>query len=251
MLPKIFGFIDSYSLMIFIGVVLCMLTLFILLKKDKYDLTFFLDISFSGILAIIVGIIFACLFENLYEFVLNPESYSFTFGMTFYGGLFGGVLTFLIMYFFSIRKKHKGSILEILKVAPACILIAHALGRIGCFMAGCCYGKPTNSWIGIEFSTINEKVIPTNLIEAIFLLMLFIFIFILTYKFNFKYSITLYMILYGIFRFIIEFFRGDDRGAFLGPFSPSQVWCFALVILSVPIFILVKYFINHEKNINF
>ena len=95
--------------------------------------------------------------------------------MTFYGGLFGGVLGFLLTYYF-IRKNVNFKIMEVVKVAPVSIAIAHCIGRIGCTLAGCCYGKPTDSWIGIDLPG-HGKVIPTQLFEAIFLLILFVIIF--------------------------------------------------------------------------
>ena len=247
--PTIFGFIDSYSLFIFIGACFAFLILYLLLKKDKKEFNFFLDLVISGTVSIIIGIVFAMLYENLYEYFKDPKNYKFTYGMTFYGGLFGGVFTFLIIYFLYLRKKYKNCITEILKVAPVCILIAHAFGRIGCFLAGCCYGIETDSAIGVEFvSTPGIKVIPTNLIEAIFLFLFFIILFISVYKFDFKYSMSLYLLLYSIFRFIIEFYRGDERGAFLGPLSPSQVWCIGLFALSIPVLFITKYLNKHEKN---
>ena len=90
MYPYIFGVIDSYVLFLFIGVILAFLLLSLyftfVYKKDKY---FILDLLFSGIISVLFGVVFACLFENLYEFSLDPTNYKWTFGMTLLGGLFG------------------------------------------------------------------------------------------------------------------------------------------------------------------
>ena len=95
---------------------------------------------------------------------------------------------------------------DILIIAPACITLAHGLGRVGCFLAGCCYGKETTSILGVTFpkgSTAyflygpNHNVLPTQLFEAIFLFILFIILFFMK-----KNQFITYLFSYGIFRFL-------------------------------------------------
>ena len=249
MYPYIFGVIDSYVLFLFIGVIFAFLLLSLYFKfvhkKDKY---FILDLLFSGIISVLFGVVFACLFENLYEFALDPTNYKWTFGMTFLGGLFGGVGGFLIMYFFYFKKRNGSAIKELLIISPSCITLAHAFGRIGCFLAGCCYGVETTSIIGVKFPFLDHKVIPTQLIECIFLFLLTLLMLLLAFKFKFKYSFVIYLLSYGIFRFVIEFFRGDERGAFLGIFSPSQVWCIVMILGAIPLYFLLKKLIFKNEN---
>lgn len=244
MYPYIFNVIDSYVVFLLIGVIAAFILLIVyfkfVIKKDKF---FILDLLFSGIIAVLFGVIFACLFENLYEFALDPKNYKWTFGMTFLGGLFGGVVGFLIMYFFYFKKRNGSAMKELLIIAPSCITLAHAFGRIGCFLAGCCYGIETDSIIGVKFPALDHKVIPTQLIECFFLFLLTGIMLLLVLKFKFKYCFVVYLLSYGIFRFIIEFFRGDDRGAFLSIFSPSQVWCILMVIGAIPLYFLIRKFI--------
>ena len=128
--------------------------------------------------------------------------------------------------------------------------IAHAFGRIGCFLAGCCYGKETDSWIGVQFPHLHEKVIPTQLIESGFLFLLTGILLVLILVFNFKYTFIVYLGAYSVFRFIIEFFRGDPRGNFLGIFSPSQVWSIFIWIIIVPFFFVLKKLVFVEKTQN-
>ena len=143
---------------------------------------------------------------------------------------------------------------EIVIIAPPAITLAHAFGRIGCFMAGCCYGKETDSWIGVQFPFLSYKVVPTQLLESIFLFILTGVLLLLVFKFKFKYTFIVYLGAYSIWRFVIEFFRGDYRGSFLGIFSPSQIWCIAIWMIIVPLFILLrkKVFTNKhaEENID-
>ena len=78
-----------------------------------------------------------------------------------------------------------------------------------------------------------EPVYPTQLYEAAFLLILFAVCSYLLLKKQFRHNMTVYLIGYGIFRFLIEFIRGDDRGKLFGLLSPSQFWSLGMVILGV------------------
>ena len=113
------------------------------------------------------------------------------------------------------------------------MLIGHSLGRVGCFFAGCCYGKETDSCLGVKFPNLPHPVYPTQLYEAAFLLILFAVCSYLLLRRKFRHNMTVYLIGYGIFRFLIEFIRGDDRGKLFGLLSPSQFWSLGMVILGV------------------
>lgn len=247
MYPEIFGVIDSYSVMLLLGVISSMVLLFFYLKHLKYNSKIILDLLLSGIVAVFFGVVFACLFQNLYEFCQNPSNYKFTFGLTFYGGLFGGVVLFLLMYFLYVKKRNGAIMGDILIAAPMCITIAHAFGRIGCFLAGCCYGKETTMWYGIYFPILEKKVIPTQLFEAIFLFILTIVLIFITFRLKFKYTFNIYLLSYSIFRFLIEFLRDDPRGGFLSIFSPSQMWSLGLFIINIPLYFFLRYYIFRDK----
>ena len=249
MYPKLFNVIDSYNLMIIVGVIASILICYLYFKHIKMTTSFILDLTLTIIVAVFFGVIFACLFENLYEFILDPKNYKFTFGLTFYGGLFGGVISFILMYIFYIRKRNGKTIDKICIIAPSAMTIAHAFGRVGCFLAGCCYGKETNEWYGIYFESLGKKVIPTQLYEAIFLFILSFILIYLAFKKNFKYNFIIYITSYSIWRFLIEFLRDDPRGAFLGIFSPSQVWSIILFCMVVPLYFFLNRYI-FKKDIN-
>jgi phosphatidylglycerol:prolipoprotein diacylglycerol transferase len=121
------------------------------------------------------------------------------------------------------------------------IPLAHGFGRIGCFFYGCCYGLPTQSFLGIKFpldspaGSWGVKVIPTQIISAVFLFILFIFLFKIRSKAKGPGKLTgYYLLIYGVFRFIIEFFRGDPRGFFF-IFSTSQWLSLLLIFLAFTI----------------
>lgn len=247
MYPNLFGIDNfSYTLCMFVGIILAFVFEIVYLKKKRISKEGVIDLIICGCFAIAVGVIFAILFENLYELIEKGSEYVWTWAMTFYGGLFGGVLGFLAVYFI-MRKNCNFDIKVILKSAPIAIALAHSIGRIGCFLAGCCYGKETDSWIGLPCAHPKPgiNVIPTQLIEAIFLLILFGVMLFLLLKFNFKYNLVVYTFGYSIFRFIIEFFRDDPRGVAFA-LSPSQIFCIVLFVLGIPLIFLLKK-INTKK----
>ena len=127
------------------------------------------------------------------------------------------------------------------------IVMAHGFGRIGCFFAGCCYGVPTDSFLGVTFPGHSHAVHPTMLYEAAFLFILFgVFTFLL-FKYDFKHNMSLYLVSYGIFRFLLEFIRGDHRGELLGFISPSQTWSALMVVLGVALYFLTDRFYKKKS----
>ena len=111
------------------------------------------------------------------------------------------------------------------------IALGHAIGRLGCFSAGCCWGKPTTSWIGVKFTEkaheltdvpVGTALVPTQLIEAICNLAILAVLLWLRKKRVFDGQIIFaYGMLYAILRFTVEFWRDDPRGTVLG-LSTSQ-----------------------------
>ena len=251
---NIFGVsVDLYTICFLVGIIACLIFTIIAMKKCGYSSTARDAIIFIGILSIMIGLLSAALFQAFYNLIAG-KGFKFE-GMTFIGGLIGGVIAFVGLYFLYVyvinpRLKEKSffksdmnkGIWYLLRIAPISITIAHGFGRIGCFFAGCCYGKETDAWYGIQFPGLHTKVIPTQLFEAIFLFALSAAMIVLLFVVNFKYNMSLYLISYGIWRFVIEYFRGDYRGSFIPGLSPSQFWSIIMVLLGIAIFFLYKKF---------
>jgi len=245
-----FGKIEvyMYGVMIALGLLAAFAVLFLYGKKLSINPTL-LDFTFyNGIASIFVGFGSAAVFQGLYEYIENPEDgFHLNNGITFIGGLIGGVICFLLVYFI-LKKKLKIKITDVLSLVPCSITVAHALGRVGCLFAGCCHGKylgqePGNGGIWME-GTLDEfphwgYYVPTQLYEAIFLLVLFAACSFLLLKYGFKHNMSVYLIAYGIFRFIIEYFRADDRGELVAGISPSQFWSIGMVLLGIVLWILL------------
>jgi len=251
---NIFGLsIDLYLICFLVGVIVCLIFTILAMKKTGYSSTARDTIIMIGIFAIIIGLLSASLFQAIYNLAAGK---GFTFeGMTFIGGLIGGVISFVGLYFLFVyvinpRLKEKSffkadmnkGIWYLLRIAPISITIAHGFGRIGCLFAGCCHGKVTDEWYGIWNAEVGAKTVPIPLYEAIFLFVLSALLIVLLFRLDFKYNMTLYLISYGIWRFVIEYFRADYRGNFIPGLSPSQFWSIIMVIGGIAIFFLYKYF---------
>lgn len=238
MLPTI-GFIDTYTLAIVLGVLMAFVYLEIYFRRKKENKRLIIDIEINAVVAIVVGVFSAILFQNLYDFIENPGAYHWTWALTFFGGLIGGAASFLLGYFWVLRKRYGAFLPRLAIIAPACISIAHGFGRIGCFCAGCCYGQETSSLLGVTFPGMDHKVWPTNLWEAIFLILLSLVLLFLALKKDFRYNFSIYMMAYGLWRFGIEFLRGDHRGDFVPGLTPSQFWSILLFLGGVVYFVLL------------
>lgn len=248
MYPYLFGVIETYTVMLVIGIA-AGLGLFEwyfrgFLKEESKKL-FYLE--FPLLIAVTAGIVGAYLTQNLYDFITDPANYHWSWSLTFYGGLIFGVGTFFLIYMFYGRKHYADGLDKILWIAPSSIAFAHAFGRMGCFFEGCCYGLPTDAWYGIQFVTTSGKVIPTNLFEALFLFVLAGVLLFLALKFRSPYSVSVYLIGYGIWRFFIEFARGDYRGSFVPGLTPSQFWSILLVLLGIG-YIVFRVILAKRKN---
>ena len=238
-------FVDTYSIFLFLGIIFCLALFVTYLKKNNINKNYMYDLLILACGSIIIGILSAALFQFIFDSIKNGKL-TFDFSMTFFGGLVGGVVAFISGFFLIIRKRHANAnfINDVVIIAPACITLAHGLGRIGCFFAGCCYGIETNSWLGVKFPHLDNPVYPTQLYEAIFLIILTGILFLLAYKFKSTFTFSVYLFTYGIFRFLIEFIRGDDRGAYLIGLSPSQVFSICSILISIG---LTIFFVKRKK----
>ena len=154
MFPNIW-FIDTYSVMLLMGVSCCFIFFYLYGMKHNFGKKYIYDVLLLACGAIMCGLLFAFLFQKLFD-LLKENSTNSIGSMTFFGGLVGGIIGFIIGYLFFIKKNYpeRNLVLDVCIIAPACITIAHAFGRIGCFLAGCCYGNKTDSVFGVLFPNV-------------------------------------------------------------------------------------------------
>jgi phosphatidylglycerol:prolipoprotein diacylglycerol transferase len=151
-------------------------------------------------------------------------------GIVFYGGLIGFVSTFLLTL--SIQQE---PLRENQNIVAVCIPLFHTFARIGCFFAGCCYGKEAHTFLSIPYATSSLAMterIPVQLIESGFDFVLFLVLLMLSINKRRRYQLILiYFASYAAGRFFLEFLRGDLTRGFIGVLSTSQV--VSLIILSL------------------
>ena len=129
------------------------------------------------------------------------------------------------------------------------LALANALGRIGCFAAGCCWGQPTASWIGVKFSERAHEItgvpggvplIPTQLFDSAANLMIFAFLLWFWKRRAFSGQMILFfMILYSLERFIVESWRADPRGQVMS-LSTSQFLSLWIICFSIPLYLWLR-----------
>ena len=245
MLPTFPAFgltIPMYGVMSALG----MLAAFVLLGFTRKHTRFSEDDALSAALwAIILGFLGSKILFWLVEIkqVIADPSYllhTLREGFVFYGALIGGLGGLAI---FSLIKKLPFFSLTDFFI-PALVL-GHAFGRIGCLFAGCCYGMECESPISIVFpegspAPAGIPLLPTQVMESAFLFLLCAFlVWRLAKKKPFGTVSGWYMVLYGIWRFTIEFFRRDERG-FVGALSTSQFISIFVILGGVVLLLLVK-----------
>lgn len=176
-------------------------------------------------------------------------------GLVFYGGFLLAVAV-LILY----ARLKKLSLARILDIYAPAIAFGHAMGRVGCFLEGCCYGKAA-SW-GVVYPPLSNPakeipdllsplspspslpLIPVQLFEAAGNIILGTILLLLFRKVKKPGQIAaLYFAAYGLLRFTLEFFRGDHKDFFLG-FTPAQ--CIGLLIM-LPCGLLAFWFLGKRK----
>ena len=224
--------LPMYGLCAMVGTIFALLAVFRLRKKGS-------PISEDNLLdALIWAILLGFICSKLLYFIVEPPQMPHSWaevwelistGLVFYGGLLGGLLGLV----FASRKTGK-SFLSFTDLMAPCFCLAHAGGRIGCLMAGCCYGMPYSGPCAVVLDGVSR--LPTQPMEAIFLVILSVVLIKIFLKKPRRGTVTgWYMVLYAVWRFIIEFFRADERGT-VGALSTSQF--ISLFIFAFGIYLL-------------
>ena len=193
----------------------------------------------GALVAIVGGFGLAVVTQAFYNYMESGVfEIASTTGATFYGGLIGGAASFLLIYFvggFFILKdrEHLTRFFSLSEIAAGSIALAHGFGRIGCLFAGCCHGRLTDAWYGVYNVYLAHNTVPVQLFEAAFL---FALAFYMCYRLGKgqKGNLGLYLILYAVWRFFIEYLRDDQRGeTVVSFFTPSQLVAVLLILLGV------------------
>lgn len=249
MLPNIILFgqeIPSYSLMIMVGY---LVGLIIVIQRahinslSKNDA--FVAYIMAGFGALMGGKIFFMIqgIGNPLYAQYNFFEYFAVAGLVYYGAFFG-VIAMLILF----SKLFKKSIWSVTDALLPVLPLAQAFGRVGCFLVGCCYGRPSELGFYMNPAGLaphDEKLLPIQLFEAGACLILFFIMIYIGRKPKPRGLIPgIYCLGYGMIRFINEFFRGDAIRGIYGGLSTSQ-WI-SSVLIAIGCF-LVFYYSKKQK----
>lgn len=229
--------IHGYGLMIGIGIVLAFIAGTYLAKKKGIDADELFNLTTISVIGgFACAKVLFCIIE-WDSFVKNPLGTLGSSGFVVYGGIIGGIL--LCALYCKIKKLPFWKYFD--TVLPA-VAIAQGFGRIGCFLAGCCYGRETDSFVGIafhnsKFAPNDVKLIPTQLFSSAGCFIMAAVLFAYSRKER-KDARTgaLYLIMYSIGRSVIEYFRNDYRGA-IGILSTSQFISIFILIAGIILFV--------------
>jgi phosphatidylglycerol:prolipoprotein diacylglycerol transferase len=241
----------SYGTMIALAFLICIY----LVRKDAQKIGIepgaVTDIGLWIIVSGVVGARVTYVLMNARDYLEDPLEII----MLNHGGLvyYGGVTAGTIAAIYLIRRAGL-PVLKTTDVLIPYIALGQALGRIGCFLNGCCYGRPTTTGLGITFPPESpaflaypgQKIIPVQLVSFAALVCLFLVLKAVSTKKRFDGQVfALYFIIYPALRFVIEFFRGDNQILFAG-LTVGQLTSTGMFAIGVIMFVSLM---RRKKNV--
>lgn len=255
---NIFGkTVGSYGLCMLIGLFIVAIFGCLRAKKKSIPVENVIIILATALAFIILGggllyILVTYSFSEIVSFISNGDfSFITNSGIVFYGGLFGAVAGGLLG-----AKISKTTVSDICETMLPFVPFAHAVGRVGCFLAGCCRGMEYQGFCAVYYKNSifglspNQGYFPVQLLEAFLNCLIGIVLLVFSKKTKQKVNVVfMYFLLYGAARFGLEYLRGDEiRGIYLG-LSTSQWISICLVVCAVGYFCsLHLYKMKNKKN---
>lgn len=225
--------IHGYGAMIALGILCCICLGAYRAKKKGLSQEAVLDIALLVVVCGFLGAKLLYVLVDFRSFIEDPLDALGSEGFVVYGGIIAGIISMMLYC-----RKKRLVFREYFDLLVPSVAVAQGFGRIGCFLAGCCYGRETKAWFGIvfppdSFAPSGVKLIPTQLLSAggDFIIAAVL----LWYSRRAKHTGdvgAMYLLLYGVGRFFIEMLRSDERGAF-GMLSTSQWISIAAVCFGV------------------
>jgi len=219
--------LPTYGVLVATGVICGLFVAAHLSRRQGQDPEKAWNLGIYAVLAAIVGAKVLLIINDFGYYASHPREI-FSLGVLQAGGVFyGGVIAAIVVSVWYIRANRMPVLRTCDAFAPG-LALGHSIGRLGCFAAGCCYGKPTSHWWGVTFHSplaaswvgtpLNVPLEPTQLFESAVELANFLFLYWLFKRKKFEGQIIgSYLFIYGVARFFLEFIRDDpDRGSMFG-----------------------------------
>lgn len=258
MLPELFRIpflnvpLSTYGLLLAIAFITALYTIAHFAQKDGLPKNRIYDLGLYILASALIGAKVLMIFTEPEDFGNLRQIFTLDFWRS--GGVyFGGFIIALIVSVFLMRRWHLPWRKTADAFAPG-IALGHAIGRLGCFSAGCCWGKPSNSWFAVTFTEkaheltgvpIGHGLVPTQLIESAANLLLFGILLWVRKKRAFEGQVIFaYAMMYAVVRFTVEFWRDDPRGTILG-LSTSQF--ISLLMFPVALALTIYYWRREQS----
>ncbi len=214
-----------------------------LARKEGLDSQKVQDLGIASIIAGLIGAKLLLVIVDFDQYRASPRALLDVLqsGGVFYGGLLGGLP---VAWWYI--KKHGLPLFNTLDILAPAVALGQAIGRLGCFAAGCCYGAPSTAPWSVIFHNqsahalvgvpLDTPLHPSQLYEAFgALALMFILLAVLRNRRFHGQVVSMYLLIYAVLRFVLEFFRGDvARGSVLGgALSTSQFIAIVVVFLTL------------------
>jgi phosphatidylglycerol---prolipoprotein diacylglyceryl transferase len=218
-------------------------------RQAGLDANKVLDLGIWVIIAALVGAKLLLFIVDFEQFTRSWQDFTTLLrsGGVFYGGLIAAILVCIHQL-----RKHQLPLWRSADLFAPGIALGYMVGRLGCLMAGCCYGKPTDVPWAITFTDpaanlnvgtpLNVPLHPTQVYESAAGLIIFVLLMLIERRgrpFSGR-TFWLFVLFYSVSRFIIEFFRGDDRGMPIDALSTSQL----ISIVLAPVAIVMLWYLS-------
>lgn len=248
--------IHTYGFMMAVGVAFGLWFLFAQAKKQGLDAVRLIDMAFYTIIISLIGAK-AALFAGNFSYYMKYPSELFNLARS--GGVFQGGLLFGFIFALWYLHRHHIPTWKAADIIGPALALGHGFGRIGCFTAGCCFGRECDVPWGVTFHNeyahnltgipLEIFLHPAQLYEAVLNFTNFLILFLVMKRKKFDGQVlSLYIINYSVIRYFVEFYRGDhpDKAFLIQNPSPylslsfPQLFCLVGVVVGVSLFFFLK-----------
>lgn len=212
--------VHSYGLLMAVGVGLGLWFLYVQSRKQGLDAARIADAGFYTILVSLLGAKLVLFVKDFSFYTRNPSE---LLSLARSGGVFQGGLAFGVVFALWYFRKRRLPTWKLADIVGPALALGHAFGRLGCFLAGCCYGRVCSAPVGVTFSSeyahdltgipLGERLYPVQLFEAALNALNALVLYLILRRKKFDGQVfAFYIVNYSVIRFFTEYFRGDHEG---------------------------------------